>query len=719
MITKLYSTSLPANPDVTGNDEQVFLQDDYSTFLVNTIAAGNAAAIGGTDLKGNMTYMFAPQVRKNLQGMPTGIVGNSSDVQGEYSLCYIALDAIHFFATIEDKDASAAEIRSSLPLTKSQLTSSKWAQDEDKHIFVYPSIIPFYHGQDIPYENLLSEEGRMSLGQLGVGYDNWCRANEYHRRNDSDIMSIIDSITDEGDISSYISSSSFPKTLDDSGPGVDFPFAHSKHHTLAAREIKSFFVPAVVSQVAPLNATQPALGGPTVIQVRSAADDEKDLSARIGQAKSKLYFIGGTWDFTNGTVTNVDYAILSRSLESIHQKPRTARADLMQGLLQMGYETAKAGPSSSLYSKQATIHIAQKSMSTNLLNGNLQIAKVGDLFSDGSLFDSTAYLPQRDRSKVDRIRALEQHHKNERVMGFSDAKQSAPKTTIEKIGTIESVDDISCLVVNAANTASTCVDVSAMQTAGHPCLMIALTEHFLELMNGDFETWLRLSHGGGDHVHMTLFSYYDTIHLNISKFATSFRNVNIFETGRPASELDLSFLTKAAVIAKHMTEYFLRLFALETPDVSPLTLSLTPAANRPTSPPAEKRNGPIQQQTQPPATNKKPKRRNGLATEPPAIDFTTRGLFFLSNPNQEVPYPATIESCPGFTCQGKTCNKRYNDCRGHIFKPEPNTIRVIEQVDDHFLATGNGWFNKSSFRDFVLKPKYQKLLGNKNGPFSA
>ena len=75
----------------------------------------------------------------------------------------------------------------------------------------------------------------------------------------------------------------------------------------------------------------------------------------------------------------------------------------MQGLLQMGYESAKAGPSSSLYSKQATMHIAQKSMTTNLLNGNLQIAKVGDLWADGSLLDSTAYLPQRNGAKVNRI----------------------------------------------------------------------------------------------------------------------------------------------------------------------------------------------------------------------------------------------------------------------------------------------------------------------------
>ena len=199
----------------------------------------------------------------------------------------------------------------------------------------------------------------------------------------------------------------------------------------------------------------------------------------------------------------------------------------------------------------------------------------------------------------------------------------------------------------------------------------------------------------------------------------------MFETGRPASELDLYFLVKAAVIAKHMTEYFWRLFALETPDVSPLTLSLAPAsgkpvANRPTSPPVEKRNGPIQQgATQPPATNKKPRRRNGLATQPPAIDYTKRGFFFLFNPNQPDPFPSSIEACPGFTCKGKSCTKSYTDCKGHIFRPRADTIQTIEKVGDSFLATGNGWFNKHSFHDFPLKKKYQKLLGNENGPFSA
>ena len=50
MITKTYSNSLPANPDVTGNAKQVYSHDSFKGFLTNIITAGNAAAIGGTDL---------------------------------------------------------------------------------------------------------------------------------------------------------------------------------------------------------------------------------------------------------------------------------------------------------------------------------------------------------------------------------------------------------------------------------------------------------------------------------------------------------------------------------------------------------------------------------------------------------------------------------------------------------------------------------------------
>ena len=102
-------------------------------------------------------------------------------------------------------------------------------------------------------------------------------------------------------------------------------------------------------------------------------------------------------------------------------------------------------------------------MATNLLLGNLQIAKVGDLWGDASLFDLTTYLPQLDMVKVVRIRMEEQARTNERVMNVSEAKLSLPKTSTENIGYIRTVDHFTSLVVNASNIASTCVNVDGME----------------------------------------------------------------------------------------------------------------------------------------------------------------------------------------------------------------------------------------------------------------
>ena len=71
-------------------------------------------------------------------------------------------------------------------------------------------------------------------------------------------------------------------------------------------------------------------------------------------------------------------------------------------------------------------------MATNLLLGKLQIAKMGDLWGNVFLFDSTAYLPQLDMAKVARIQMGEQARKNERVMHVSEAKFTLPKTSTEK-----------------------------------------------------------------------------------------------------------------------------------------------------------------------------------------------------------------------------------------------------------------------------------------------
>ena len=79
-------------------------------------------------------------------------------------------------------------------------------------------------------------------------------------------------------------------------------------------------------------------------------------------------------------------------------------------------------------------------------------------------------------------------------------------------------------------------------------------------------------------MHIILFGYCDAAHLNISRFANNFKNTNVLESGRLASELDFTYLKKAATVIMHMATYFQGLFAMGTPDTSVISIIPKPSA---------------------------------------------------------------------------------------------------------------------------------------------
>ena len=82
MAEVLYSNSKPRRSDVTGAANQVYELDDFVEFAIKTIRANNVAAISSVDTNGQFIHIHAPNIYENLQGEPTEIVGNASNVQG-------------------------------------------------------------------------------------------------------------------------------------------------------------------------------------------------------------------------------------------------------------------------------------------------------------------------------------------------------------------------------------------------------------------------------------------------------------------------------------------------------------------------------------------------------------------------------------------------------------------------------------------------------------
>ena len=82
MEIKLFLTSKPLNPSIDGTTKQVYAGGDWVNNLVNKISAGSISSIMGLDLKGKLTHIFAPKIKRNFEGAAVGIAGNASDVKG-------------------------------------------------------------------------------------------------------------------------------------------------------------------------------------------------------------------------------------------------------------------------------------------------------------------------------------------------------------------------------------------------------------------------------------------------------------------------------------------------------------------------------------------------------------------------------------------------------------------------------------------------------------
>ena len=138
----------------------------------------------------------------------------------------------------------------------------------------------------------------------------------------------------------------------------------------------------------------------------------------------------------------------------------------------------------------------------------------------------------------------------------------------------------------------------------------------------------------------------------MAKFATNFENINVMESGRPASDLNVSYLKKAVTVTKHAYSFFYGLIACGARDTTALTIAARPPVppviqvqkNRDVTPPpaALKRVAPVhktQDFAQPAA------RRIKVPTAP-QFDPTDKGLVFFRDTSNQFPFPQTLIVAP-------------------------------------------------------------------------
>jgi hypothetical protein len=78
-------------------------------------------------------------------------------------------------------------------LSVSPLKNKCWKNQSDTRFFLFPSVILFYNGLEIPYKNIFSRDRKAAPKALGKDYEVWHVENKVARRDNSEIMYGIDS----------------------------------------------------------------------------------------------------------------------------------------------------------------------------------------------------------------------------------------------------------------------------------------------------------------------------------------------------------------------------------------------------------------------------------------------------------------------------------------------------------------------------------------------
>ena len=156
MVEVLYSSSKPRRSDVTGATNQVYEMDDFVTFAIKTIRANNVSAISSVDTNGQFIHIHAPNIHENLQGEPTEIVGNASDVQGEFCMVKIKIEDLKFFPIMGVNLPVESEVAT--PLTASQLSGTPLEGEDQVFIGSLNKWILFYHGMKLPQGDVRTVE---------------------------------------------------------------------------------------------------------------------------------------------------------------------------------------------------------------------------------------------------------------------------------------------------------------------------------------------------------------------------------------------------------------------------------------------------------------------------------------------------------------------------------------------------------------------------------
>ena len=750
-----FTKTFPKRVDITGSPDQAFHmqenRDKYFKYLIGGVLAKTIAAFGTIAPGGTIQYLYGPQVHHDLGGNPVGFVGNSSNKLGEFSCVYISLSDFKYFPFVEATAAMNKLLKYTevTPLAQEHLTYTRDFKDLTDPVrgTFLPNFFIVYFGQEIPQGNISSDDEKTAMAKMGPGYALWVTTISDAIENMEDIDVIMDAFGVVDDLSQF---DFYKKYFYANYDGVtSLGVARAPYGTITTVpsddypkeviDIKKIFL---AQQMLPPTVSVPAS---SAVTLQLPADVEKEVVAKDGINKLKLFHICGTIDPDSTTFGTIAYPTFSPGMEIVVGQPRASRSGALSDLYRQALKNARDADIFSIRSRSVTLKHISKAMTTHILTGNFATDEAASLNNEAHAIDPSVFFPQKNNALVSREACKDLYARSENAMDVLDSHKSKTTTSIARIGTMQDVEDFTSLCVN-----SDTVMMGMFSTDGPQPLYRQFLLTFVKTVNSiDWVDWFAKNGGNMPGLHWHLYIFLERIFNLLADFSKNFTNINIMTMGRPISELDTTSLTKALRVMKAFITQIDLAQSTNTPVVfgrgSIYKYEVNPVNNMKVCPPAfdyegsnastaaqntRRTEAPKRDSTVPPsdggneqrapANQRLKKPRRSAVADSSKRNVSDMGMFFLYKPDMKAfdifPKDMSDLVCVDFTCKGRECTKE-NCPHLHPRKVGDMKKETVTTIGEHFLAKKIGWFNEWHFLkvQHLLPDKFKALMGGKDG----
>jgi hypothetical protein len=550
-----------------------------------------------------------------------------------------------------------------------------------------PTFFIVYFGQAIPQGNISNDDKKTAMAKMGSGYDLWVTTVSDAIKSMEDIDMVMDAFVAVDDLSQDdFYKKHFYASYDRTVPlrVVGAPYGTittvpSEDYPKEVIDIKKiFFAQQALPQQVPVSAS-------SAITLQLPSDIEKEVVAKDGINKLKLFHICGTINPESTTFGALTYPTFSSGMEIVISQPRASRPGALSDLSREALHSARESDFFSIRSKAKAVslkHIS-KTMTTHILSGNFATDEAASLDNEAHAIDPSVFLPQKNTDLVNTEVGKDLHTHSENAMDFLDSHKLKTATSITRIGMMQDVGDFTSLCVNSDTIMMAKFSTEGPQPLYHQFLLI-----FIKTVNNrDWADWIAKNGGNMPGLHWHLYIFLERIFTLLADFLKNFTNINIVTVGRTISELDTSSLTKALKVMKAFITQVELAHSTNTPivvcrgsiyeyEVNPMNnMKVCPpsfdyeGATRANSQMSHRTEAPKCDSTMPPSdggkalANQRLKKpcRSSAAGDSSKRNVSDMGMFFLGRSDMKAsdvfPKGMTELVCVDFTCKGRECTK--------------------------------------------------------------